>query len=145
VQNIAPSHPAASDGSTVPGPDPSKDMQSADPAPQAVRGSKKARANQSKFLAPTKSDPDELKRSNNAKRLSRTSPYAPHVHAAFAQLAAFWNRALFPRIVQASLVANDKRRKQISLCEQRLMAVCVMQHGRNYEVSSLFLNCATFF
>ena len=87
-------------------------------------------------MAPVKQDPDEVRRVNNSKRLSRTSPYAAHVQAALARVAVFWNRALFPRIVQASLAANDKRRKQISLCEQRLMAVCLMQHGRNYEVSS---------
>lgn len=92
----------------------------------------------STFLAPTKDDPDEQRRAAAAKRLARTSPYAAHVHVAFSRLAVFWNRALFPRMLQASLSSNDKRRKQISLGEQRLMAVCVMQHGRNYEVSFVF-------
>jgi hypothetical protein len=102
-----------------------------------TRGCRTAATVQSKFLLPTRTDPDELRRVKNAKRLGRQSPYATHVHAAFAQFAVFWNRALFPRISQTSLVSNDRRRKQISLCEQRLMAVCVMQHGRNYEVCSM--------
>jgi hypothetical protein len=109
-----------------------------------TRGCRTSACLVSKFLLPTRNDPDEQRRVMSAKRLGRQSPYAAHVHVAFAQLAVFWNRALFPRISRTSLVSNDKRRKQISLCEQRLMAVCVMQHGRNYEVCFIFVRAASF-
>lgn len=120
-----------------------KETQSAGTSLPPTRSSKKKPVSQSNFLVPIKYDPDELRIVNNKKRLSRTSPYAAHVHAAFAKSAVFWNRAMFPRIVQTSLASNDKRRKQISLCEQRLLAVCVMQYGKDYEVCCSSSVCCT--
>lgn len=133
MQNVAPATPQVRTR-TCTALEPDKDTQSVETSSPPKRGPRKSLESQSKFLVPINDDPDDLRRVNQAKRLSRTSPFAAHVHAEFARFAVFWNRAFFPRIVQASLASNDNRRKQISLCEQRLMAVCVMQHGRNYEV-----------
>lgn len=132
MQNVPVGNDTTTPSST--GAEPAKEAQSAMVAGAAERAWKRLPACQGKFMAPLKDDPDEMRLINNAKRLSRTSPYAAHVQDAFARFAVFWNRALFPRIVKTAAGASDKRRKQISVAEQRLLAVCVMQHGRNHEV-----------
>lgn len=61
------------------------------------------------------------------------SPMSPHVQAVFARHALYWNKGLFPRI-EAPGAETNGRRRQTSLAEERLLAVCIMYHGRNFEV-----------
>lgn len=85
------------------------------------------------FMVPTRDDPDTVSRGRRHLRLRRSSPFAAQIHAAFAAYALFWNRGLFPRVEQR-LCSTPARRKQATLPEERLLAVCLMQCGRNYEV-----------
>ena len=64
------------------------------------------------------------------------SPLSPHVHAALARRALFWNKGLFPRI-EAPGADKEGRRRASTLAEERLLAVLFMQHGRNSEVLAL--------
>lgn len=90
------------------------------------------------FCTPLRADPD-IKGSTTRRRQDvkgfHYSPLCPSAQAVFAQHALFWNRGMFPRI-EAQSAERPGKKRQSTLVEVRLLAVLVLQHGRNSEVRS---------